>query len=56
MPPNYIKYIDQAIYTHHIHINHNDSYSVRHMPMPLYTMFQNSTLNATLITQGDVQF
>jgi len=48
-----------SVRLHHyrnIHINHNDSYSVRHIPMPLYNIFQSSTLNATLITQGCVQF
>jgi len=56
MSSMHIMHTNQVIYTHYIHINHNYFYSVRHMPMPLYTMFQNSLSNATLITQDYVQF
>ena len=45
-------YINQVTYTHHIHINHNDFYSVMYMSMPLYPIFQDSILNKLLFIRN----
>ena len=36
----YIYVPNQVTYTNHIHVNHNEFYSVTCMSMPLYTIFQ----------------
>ena len=54
MSPMYIMYINQVTYTHHIHINHNDFYSVMYMSMPLYTIFQDAILKKLLFIRNHI--
>jgi len=54
MSPIYIMYINQVPYTHHIHINHNDFYSVMYMSMPLYTIFQDAILKKLLFIRNHI--
>jgi len=49
-----IMHVYHVTYTHHIHINHNDFYSVMYISMPLYTIFQNSILNKLLFIRNRI--